>query len=170
MEVRKDQITSYMLVTGKHCKKKKQKKLHNYFIKQRATKDPQFWQLKVVKDCVSKGKRGCDDSISTGHIKIRVACRASVAEASVAEASEAAARPRSALGKPTEQPGCKCRGWGRPSRTPSLSRTLTSFHPTASQSCDYHSWEENGAKSLISLYMGGFSVSFESTEMNSCRF
>lgn len=40
MEVRKDQITSYMLVTGKHCKKKN--KLHNYFVKQKATKDPQF--------------------------------------------------------------------------------------------------------------------------------
>lgn len=76
MEFRKDQITSYMLVTGKHCKKK----LHNYFIKQKATKDPQFKQLKVVKDCVSKGKRGCDDSISPGHIKLRVACWASLAE------------------------------------------------------------------------------------------
>lgn len=137
-----------MLVTGKHCKKKN---LHNYFIKQKATKDPQFWQLKVVKDCVSKGKRGCDDSISTRDIKIRVAYWA----------SQAAARPRSASGIPTEQPGCKCRGWGRPSRRPSLSRTLTSFHPTASQSCDYHSWEENGAKALISLHMGCFSVSFE---------
>lgn len=29
-------------------KKKKLTKHNNYFIKQKATKDPQFWQLKVV--------------------------------------------------------------------------------------------------------------------------